>query len=186
MVQKQDWNAIGVLNFNKKAIAIINPYTMVAAARDYTSIDSIKKLPWYEDGFLKDPCNAKDMRNEQYAVLSHYLDNLISGIQGLNPSNMEVFNAVMGRLQEFKSSCDTKSAGAEFSSWTPTKVNLNLPAQPVYDELAKIFIGATDQNAKFDCGLTVRPEFKNQIKGAVFADFRIAQSTYLARQSPGR
>jgi hypothetical protein len=176
MVQKQDWNAIGVLNFNKKAIAIINPYTMVAAARDYTSIDSIKKLPWYEDGFLKDPCNAKDMRNEQYAVLSHYLDNLISGIQGLNPSNMEVFNAVMGRLQEFKSSCDTKSAGAEFSSWTPTKVNLNLPAQPVYDELAKIFIGATDQNAKFDCGLTVRPEFKNQIKGAVFADFRIAQS----------
>ena len=54
---------------------------MVAAARDYTSIESIRKLPWYEDGFLKDPCNAKDMRNEQYAVLSHYLDNLINGIQ---------------------------------------------------------------------------------------------------------
>ena len=68
MAQGQDWNAIGVLNFNKSAIAVINPYTMVAAARDYTSIESIRKLPWYEDGFLKDPCNAKDMRNEQYAV----------------------------------------------------------------------------------------------------------------------
>ena len=83
MAQGQDWNAIGVLNFNKKAIAVINPYTMVAAARDYTSIENIRKLPWYEDGFLKDPCNAKDMRNEQYRVLSHYLQNLITGIQGL-------------------------------------------------------------------------------------------------------
>ena len=31
MVQNQDWNAIGVLTFNKKAIAVVNPYTMVAA-----------------------------------------------------------------------------------------------------------------------------------------------------------
>ncbi len=177
MAQGQDWNAIGVLNFNKKAIAVINPYTMVAAARDYTSIESIRKLPWYEDGFLKDPCNAKDMRNEQYAVLSHYLGNLITGVQGLGASNMEVFNAVIGRLQEFKSSCDAKVGNVEFSSWTPTKVNLNLPAQPVYDRLAQIFIGATDQNAKFDCGLKIRPEFEDQIKGGIFADFRVAQST---------
>ena len=177
MAQGQDWNAIGVLNFNKKAIAVINPYTMVAAARDYTSIENIRKLPWYEDGFLKDPCNAKDMRNEQYRVLSHYLQNLITGIQGLSPSNMEVFNAVMGRLQEFKTSCDAKAGTAEFSGWTPTKVNLNLPAQPVYDKLAQIFIGSTDQNAKFDCGLAVRPEFEGQINGAILADFRVAQST---------
>ena len=177
MVKGQDWNAIGVLNFNKKAIAVMNPYTMVAAARDYTSIDNIRKLPWYEDGFLKDPCNAKDMRNEQYVVLSHYLGNLISGIQGLNPSNMEVFNAVMGRLQDFKSSCEAKSLGAEFSSWNPTKVNLNLPAQPVYDKLSEIFIGATDQNAKFDCGLAVRPEFAEHVNGAVFADFKVAQAS---------
>ena len=177
MAQGQDWNAIGVLNFNKKAIAVINPYTMVAAARDYTSIENIRKLPWYEDGFLKDPCNAKDMRNEQYRVLSHYLQNLITGIQGLSPSNMEVFNAVMGRLQEFKTSCDAKAGTAEFSGWTPTKVNLNLPAQPVYDKLAQIFIGSTDQNAKFDCGLAVRSEFEGQINGAILADFRVAQST---------
>ena len=177
MAQGQDWNAIGVLNFNKKAIAVINPYTMVAAARDYTSIENIRKLPWYEDGFLKDPCNAKDMRNEQYRVLSHYLQNLITGIQGLSPSNMEVFNAVMGRLQEFKTSCDAKAGTAEFSGWTPTKVNLNLPAQPVYDKLAQIFIGSTDQNAKFDCGLAVRSEFQGQINGAILADFRVAQST---------
>ena len=177
MVKDQDWNAIGVLNFNKKAIAVMNPYTMVAAARDYTSIENIRKLPWYEDGFLKDPCNAKDMRNEQYVVLSHYLGNLISGIQGLNPSNMEVFNAVMGRLQDFKSSCEAKSLGAEFSSWNPTKVNLNLPAQPVYDKLSQIFIGATDQNAKFDCGLAVRSEFAEHVNGAVFADFKVAQAT---------
>ena len=177
MTQGQDWNAIGVLNFNKKAIAVINPYTMVAASRDYTSIDNIRKLPWYEDGFLKDPCNAKDMRNEQYRVLSHYLQNLISGIQGLNPSNMEVFNAMMGRLQEFKTSCDGKAGTAEFSGWSPIKVNLNLPAQPVYDKLSQIFIGTTDQNAKFDCGLAVRPEFEGQINGAILADFRVAQST---------
>jgi hypothetical protein len=178
MAQGQDWNAIGVLNFkNDQAIAIINPYTMVAAARDYTSIENIQKLPWYEDGFLKDPCNARDMRNEQFAVLSHYLNNLITGIQGLSPSNMEVFNAVMGRLQEFKSSCDSKAGSTEFSGWTQTRVNLNLPAQPVYDKLAQIFIGATDQNAKFDCGLAIRPEFDGQIKGAIFADFRVAQST---------
>ena len=177
MAQGQDWNAIGVLNFNKKAIAVINPYTMVAAARDYTSIENIRKLPWYEDGFLKDPCNAKDMRNEQDRVLSHYLQNLITGIQGLSPSNMEVFNAVMGRLQEFKTSCDAKAGTAEFSGWTPTKVNLNLPAQPIYDKLAQIFIGSTDQNAKFDCGLAVRPEFEGQINGAILADFRVAQST---------
>ena len=178
MAQGQDWNAIGVLNFkNDEAIAIINPYTMVAAARDYTSIENIQKLPWYEDGFLKDPCNARDMRNEQYAVLSHYLNNLITGIQGLSPSNMEVFNAVIGRLQEFKTSCDAKAGSAEFSGWTQTRVNLNLPAQPIYDKLAQIFIGATDQNAKFDCGLAVRPEFEGQINGAIFADFRVAQST---------
>ena len=178
MAQGQDWNAIGVLNFkSNQAIAIINPYTMVAAARDYTKIENIQKLPWYEDGFLKDPCNARDMRNEQYAVLSHYLNNLITGIQGLSPSNMEVFNAVMGRLQEFKISCDAKAGAAEFSGWTQTRVNLNLPAQPVYDKLAQIFIGATDKNAKFDCGLTVRPEFEGQINGAIFADFRVAQST---------
>ena len=176
MVQGQDWNAIGVLTFNKKAIAVVNPYTMVSAARDYTDIQGIRKLPWYEDGFLIDPCNAKDMRNEQYVVLSNYIGNLISGIQGLSPSNMEVFNAVMGRLQEFKNSCDSKSAGAEFSNWVPTKVNLNLPAQPVYDKLSQIFIGETDQSAKFDCGLSARPEFEDQIKGAIFADFRIAQS----------
>ena len=66
------------------------------------------------------------MRNEQYVVLEHYLDGLITGIQKLQASNMEVFNAVIGRLQEFKSSCDAKAAGAEYSSWTPTKVNLNL------------------------------------------------------------
>ena len=176
MAQGQDWNAIGVLEFNKKAIAIVNPYTMVAAARDYTSIRNISKLPWYEDGYLIDPCNAKDMRNEQYRVLAHYIENLIGGIQNLDTSNMEVLNAVTGRLQEFKTSCDAKTSGAEFSSWTQTKVNLNLPAQPVYDKLAQIFVGATDQKAKFDCGLAVRPEFEDQIKGAIFADFRVAQS----------
>ena len=177
MANGQDWKAVGVLNFNKKAIAIINPYTMVAAARDYSHVDNIKNLPWYEDGFLKDPCEARDMRNEQYVVLSHYLGNLINGIQSLSPSNMEVFNAVMGRLQEFKVASDGKAAGAEFSSWSPVKVNLNLPAQPVYDRLSQIFIGATDQNAKYDCGLAARPEFQDQIKGAIFADFKVAQST---------
>ena len=90
---------------------------------------------------------------------------------------MEVFNAVIGRLQDFKNSCVAKVGNVEFSSWTPTKVNLNLPAQPVYDKLAQIFIGATDQNAKFDCGLAVRPEFEGQINGGIFADFRVAQST---------
>ena len=87
------------------------------------------------------------MRNEQFAVLSHYLQELINGIQGLSYSNMEVFNAVMARLQEFKTSCDAKSGDASFSSWSPTKVNLNLPAQPVYDKLSTIYIGASDQNA---------------------------------------
>jgi len=177
MVEGQDWNAIGVLNFKKKAIAIINPYTIVASARDYTSIPDIKKLPWYEDGFLIDPCNAKDMRNEQYRVLEHYLDNLITGIQTLKFSNAEVYNAVLGRLQEFKSACSAKALSSDFSSWSPFKVNLNLPAQPVYDKLSQIYIGATDQSAKFDCGLTVRPEFEDQIKGAIFADFKVAQST---------
>ena len=178
MVKGQDWNAVGVLNFKKKdAIAIVNPYTLVASARDYTAIPDIKKLPWYEDGFLIDPCNAKDMRNEQYRVLEHYLDNLISGLQSVEFSNGEVYNAVLGRLQEFKADCTSKARDTEFSSWTPFKVNLNLPAQPIYDKLSQIYIGATDQNAKFDCGLAVRPEFAEQIKGGVFADFRVAQST---------
>ena len=176
MAQGQDWNAIGVLRFHKDAIAVINPYTMVAAARDYTQIKNISKLPWYEDGYLIDPCNAKDMRREQYAVLSHYIQNLITGIQSLGYSNMEVFNAMMGRLQEFKKSCDAKSSGISFSS-QPTRVDLNLPAQPVYDKLAEIFVGASDQqDAKFDCGLETRPEFKDHIKGGVFADFRVAKS----------
>ena len=56
-------------------------------------------------------------------------------------------------------------------------MNLNLPAQPVYDKLAQIFVGATDQqDAKFDCGLETRPEFKDHIKGGIFADFRVAKS----------
>ena len=177
MAEDQDWNAVGVLNFNKTGIAVVNPYTMVAAARDYTGIKNISKLPWYDDGYLIDPCNAKDMRNEQYVILSHYLQNLIAGIQGLSASNMEVFNAVMGRLQEFKTACDAKSSGASFSSWVSTKVNLNLPAQPMYDKLSQIFVGASDQNAKFDCGLDVRAEFADHIKGGIFADFRVAQST---------
>ena len=182
MVTGQDWNAIGVLNFestggNKDAIAIVNPYTIVASARDYTDVANIRKLPWYEDGYLIDPCNAKDMRNEQYVVLEHYLDGLITGIQGLQASNMEVFNAVIGRLQEFKAACHAKISGESFSSWSPFRINLNLPAQPVYDKLAQIYVGAADKNAKFDCGLTVRPEFEDQIKGAIFADFKVAQST---------
>ena len=177
MVENQDWNAIGILNFKKQAIAIVNPYTIVASARDYTGITDIRKLPWYEDGFLIDPCNAKDMRNEQYRVLEHYLDNLITGIQNLKFSNAEVYNAVLGRLQEFKSDCNAKASSTEFSSWSPFKVSLNLPAQPIYDKLTEIFTGATDQKAKFDCGLAVRPEFKDQINGAIFADFKIAQST---------
>ena len=176
MAKDQDWNAIGVLNFNKSAIAVVNPYTMLAPAKDYTSIKNIKKLPWYEDGYLRDPCNARDMRNEQYVVLSHYVQELINGIQTLDYSNIEIFNAVMGRLQEFKSSCDAKSTGSSFSSWSPYRVNLNLPAQPVYDKLSNIFVGASDQDAKFDCGLAVRPEFENQINGGIFADFKVAQS----------
>ena len=176
MAQGQDWNAIGILKWGHDAIAVINPYTMVAAARDYTQIKNISKLPWYEDGYLIDPCNARDMRREQYAVLSHYIQNLITGIQGLGYSNTEVFNAVMGRLQEFKKSCDAKASGISFASQA-TRMNLNLPAQPVYDKLAQIFVGATDQQeAKFDCGLETRPEFKDHIKGGIFADFRVAKS----------
>ena len=149
---------------------------MVAPARDYTGIKDIKKLPWYEDGFLIDPCNARDMRNEQYIVLSHYLDTLINSIQTLGSSNIEVFNSIIGNLKDFKSACDAKSSGASFSSFTPVKINLNFPAQPVYDKLAQIFIGASDQNAKFDCGLETRAEFKDQVNGAIFADFNVAQS----------
>ena len=176
MAQQQDWNAVGVLEFNNEAIAIVNPYTMVAPARDYTGIKDIKKLPWYEDGFLIDPCNASDMRNEQYVVLSHYLDTLINSIQTLGSSNIEVFNSIIGNLKDFKSACDAKSGGASFSGYTPVKINLNFPAQPVYDKLAQIFIGASDQNAKFDCGLETRAEFKDQVNGAIFADFNVAQS----------
>jgi len=42
MAQNQDWNAIGVLNFNKGAVAVINPYTIVAAARNYTDIEVLE------------------------------------------------------------------------------------------------------------------------------------------------
>ena len=177
MVTGQDWNAIGVLRFEKEAIAIVNPYTIIASARDYTEVPNIRKLPWYEEGYLIDPCNAKDMRNEQYVVLEHYLDGLIGGIQKLQASNMEVFDAIIGRLKEFKASCHAKISGEGFSSWSPFRINLNLPAYPVYDKLAQIYVGAADQNAKFDCGLKVRPEFEDQINGAVLADFKIAQST---------
>ena len=176
MASGQNWNAVGVLNFNNKAIGIVNPYTILASARDYTDIEGIKKLPWYEDGFLIDPCNARDMRNEQYLVLSHYLQNLITNIQGLGSANNEIFNAIIGNLQDFKLACDSKSSGASFSSYNPVKINLNLPAQPVYDKLGQIFIGASDENAKFDCGLTTRSEFADQINGAIIADFKIAQS----------
>ena len=104
------------------------------------------------------------------------LQNLTTGIESLGYSNMEVFNAVMGRLQEFKKSCDAKSSGISFSS-QPTRINLNLPAHPVYEKLTEIFVGATDQqDAKFDCGLETRPEFKDHIKGGIFADFRVAKS----------
>ena len=65
---------------NEDAIAIVNPYTMLAPARDYTHVKKIKQLPWYEDGFLIDPCDAKDMRNEQYLVLSHYIGELINNV----------------------------------------------------------------------------------------------------------
>ena len=116
---------------------------MLAAAKDYTAINNISKLPWYEDGYLIDPCNARDMRNEQYVVLSHYLETLINSIQSLGSSNDEVFNSIIGNLQDYKSACDAKSSGASFSSYTPVKINLNLPAQPVYDKLAQIFIGAS-------------------------------------------
>ena len=177
MAHEQDWDALGVLNFNKDAIAIINPYTMVAAARDYTTIKDISKLPWYEDGYIIDPCNAGDMRNEQYVVLSHYLDNLIGGIKNLKSANNEIFNAIMGRLQEFKSSCDAKTGGKEFATYRNSKQNLNFPAQPVYDTLAQIFESESDQQARFDCSLEARPEFADQIKGAILSDFRIAKAS---------
>ena len=115
MVKGQNWDSIGILRFEKEAIAIVNPYTIVASARDYTDVPNIRKLPWYEDGYLIDPCNAKDMRNEQYVVLEHYLDGLITGIQKLEASNMELLNAVIGRLQEFKTACHSKISGESFS-----------------------------------------------------------------------
>ena len=118
------------------------------------------------------------MRNEQYAVLSNYITNIITNIQSLKVANSEIFNAIMGRLQEFKASCDAKKGSVSIPSFLPYKINLNLPAQPVYGELAQIFIGATaGQQAKFDCGLEVRKEFSDQIKGAIFSDFRIAQAS---------
>ena len=109
-------------------------------------IYNIRKLPWYEDGYLIDPCNAKDMRNEQYVVLSHYLGNLIrySRLKRIQGS----INAVIGRLQEFKAACHAKISGESFSSWSPFRINLNLPAQPVYDKLAQIYVGAADQKCK--------------------------------------
>ena len=39
MAQGQDWNAVGVLNLINESIAVLIPYTMVAAARDYTGIE---------------------------------------------------------------------------------------------------------------------------------------------------
>ena len=91
--------------------------------------------------------------------------------------NNEVFNSIIGNLQDFKLACDAKHAGARFSSYSPVKINLNLPAQPVYNVLSQIFIGASDQSAKFDCGLDSRLEFKDQIKGAIFADYNVAQAS---------
>ena len=82
---------------------------MLAASKDYTQCPNISKLPWYEDGFLIDPCDARDMRNEQYVVLSHYLETLISNIQTAGSANNEIFNAVIGNLQDFKSACDCHS-----------------------------------------------------------------------------
>jgi len=186
MAQNQDWNAIGVLNYKNttgvqkksKAIAVINPYTIVAAARDYSAISNISKLPWYLDGYLIDPCNAKDMRKEQYEILSQYIGNLITNIQTLGSANDEIFNAILGRLQEFKQTSDAKKGEKTFDSIVPFKLNLNLPAQQdVYDKLTETFRGVSDQREKFDCGLKTRSEFSDYIKGAIFSDFGVAQST---------
>ncbi len=176
MAQTQDWNVIGVLNFNDKPIAVVNPYTMLAAGRDYTGVPKIRQLPWYEDGFLIDPCNAKDMRNEQYLVLSHYIESLIANIQNIDVSNLELFNCIMGRLREFKQDCNAKVAGASFNNWVTVRQPLNLPAQPVYDKLAQVYQGVSDERAKFDCGLETRSEFSDYINGAIFSDFKVAQS----------
>ena len=150
---------------------------MLAPAKNYSEIEGISKLPWYEDGYLIDPCNAKDMRNEQYVVLSHYIGNLINGIKTLASANDEVFNSIMGRLQEFKKASDAKQSGATFGNWVRFQQNLNLPAHPVYGKLAEIYQGVTEgAEGRFDCGLDSRPEFSDYIKGAIFSDFNVAQA----------
>ena len=177
MVQGQDWSTLGLLEFNNDPIAIFNPYTILAASKDYTGVKNLQNLPWYIDGYLQNPCKCKNITNEHYAILGHYLENLINSISGVTAQNTQVLNAVMLQLKNFKNDCQSLASASRVSGYSRQNLNLNLPPQPIYDRVTDVFIGETGGKDSFDLGLTPRPEFANEIKGAIFADFKISQST---------
>lgn len=177
MVQGQDWSTLALLEFNNDPIAVFNPYTILGASKDYTGVKNIQKLPWYLDGYLQDPCKCNDITNEHFSILAHYLENLINSISGVTANNANVLNAVMLQLKNFKNDCETLGAATRVTGYTRQNLNLNLPPQPVYDRVIDVFIGETGGKDSFDLGLKPRAEFADQIKGAIFADFKISQST---------
>ncbi len=177
VVQGQDWSTLGLLEFNNDPIAVFNPYTILGASKDYTGVKNLQNLPWYKDGYLQDPCKCKDITSEHYAILGHYLENLINSISGVTAQNTQVLNAVMLQLKNFKNDCQSLASTSRVSGYSRQNLNLNLPPQPIYDRVIHVFIGETGGKDSFDLGLMPRQEFANEIKGAIFADFKISQST---------
>ena len=75
-IQFENGSVVGSISLKGAAIddLTFKEYNVELNGTDKITLLSPRNV---EDGYLIDPCNAKDMRKEQYEILSQYISRLV-------------------------------------------------------------------------------------------------------------
>ena len=173
LITNQNWQEYGLIKINKKIIGLLVPSTIICPARYYASnIDS--SISWFQLGKLIDPCEAADVRSEEFSVLINFIDKFEAGLALESMSNQAYFDGLLGALSSFKEDAQKRinqSGQSSISLHGYKKVNtaFKLPQQPGYSLLSNIYEFDAGGAHAFDTLLKIRDGL-SEFTGAILVD----------------
>ena len=173
--KEMSWTDLGFMLFENNPIAIFNPETVLAPARNYADVLKQAKVqvPWFDkdEGRLRDPVTFCQLGPHRSAVLCYGVKRLLAHIDGLTDRGHEVYdrdhlNHLTRALDDFVAAIEKASPKSDTALGMSRTRSSGLPAHPVYEPFGFDVTTEYDE-PEFYLWLPMRKGMEDLAKGAI-------------------
>ena len=174
-----DWQEFGTIKLNSKIVGLLVPSTIVCPAKYYAN-NVGSSIPWFQAGRFIDPCDTADVRNEEFSVLIHFIEEMEAGLTQQQMSDRSLFDGILGALASFKDDArnrisQSSQIGVSLYGFKKINTTFKFPQQPGYSLLSNIYEFDSGGKHAFDTLIKFRNGI-SELEGAILIDDEMPNS----------